>query len=99
MQFFFHLLQYDMKALQIDLSPEPVKDLDKAAHMSSLEPMGKIDVHIDSGNGLLKLSRLIQHSHRIGYRFDANLPDAYSPVIMKVLYIFHVWAEELSAGR
>ena len=87
---FFHFLKNTMETIEIDLSMKPVQDLNKPAHMGSLEPVRQVDIHIDRRHSMLPLFGFIKDGNRITNRFDANFFDIDAPVIKLALYIFHV---------
>jgi len=49
----FHLFQNMMKASQVNMSMKSVQDFNKTTHMSPLEPMGKVNVHVNRGHCVL----------------------------------------------
>ena len=71
----FHFGQNIVKVLQIDLAVETVQNLDKAAHVSALELVGQINIHVDRGHGLLGSLFFIQNGDRVGYIFYPDLFD------------------------
>jgi hypothetical protein len=84
-----HLLKDMMKTAKINLSMEPIQDLDKTAHMRPLEPMGQIHIHVDRGHGMLTLPRLIENCYGIRDGLDPDLFDIDASVVQLALDIFH----------
>ena len=89
LQEFLHFLEDDMKTFQVDGTVKTVQDLDKAAHMSALELMGQIDVHVEGSDRTLLLVGFVEDGDRIGDVFDPDLLDIDTPVIGLALDVFH----------
>ena len=78
-----------MKTLEINVAVEAIEDFNETAHVSTLELMGQVHIHVDFGHGILDFSGLVQHCDGIGDFLDANFPDIDSPMIALALNIFH----------
>ena len=84
-----HFLEDNMETFQVDGTVETVKDLNKAAHVSALELMGQVDVHINRADRTLLLFGFVEDGDRIGNVLDSDLLDIYTPVIGLALDVFH----------
>lgn len=78
-----------MKTLDIDLAMKLIEYLDEPAHVSTLEFVGKIDIHIDRGDGMLTFLRFVADGYRVGYGLDPDLFDIDSATVQLALYVFH----------
>ena len=66
-----------------------VQDLNKPAHMGTLEMVRQIDIHVDGGHRVLHTIFFIKDSDGIGDIFDADLADINSSAVRLALDVFH----------
>jgi hypothetical protein len=62
-----------------------IEYLDKAAHMGTLEFLGQVDIHVDTGDGLLTSVHPIKHGDGVADVFHAHLVNVYVAVISEIL--------------
>lgn len=78
-----------MKTLDIDLAMKFIEYLDKPAHVSTLELVGKVDIHVHRGDGVLTFLRFVPDRYRVGDGLDPDLFDIDSAAVQLALYVFH----------
>jgi len=91
-QVFANLTENSWEYIYADLFMVFVDDLDKAAHVSSLEVVWEADVYVERSGSMLDTVGSVENRNRVFYPFDANLVDVNLAVVLHLLGIVNTIA-------
>jgi hypothetical protein len=89
LQCLYHFTEHRFEAIGGNLIVMLVEDAYKAGHMGPFEMLGKADIHIEVGNGVLLLAGAILDDYRVTDILDAHFVDGDLTGISAALYINH----------
>ena len=86
-----HITQYVIEGLNPNLSIMAVQNLHKSGHVSALEVVGEIDVHVEISNSVLLTTTAIFNSDWMTYVFDSYLIYRNMAGIFTALNVSNLW--------